>query len=81
MEMPVTYKQVRRRMSNIDNFLMKLDAGEVDLGRTCDRLRVEVRLTIPPGSTQADTVKSATEFTSWLLDHVQPVAVPVQIYR
>lgn len=81
LEMPTTFKQIRHRICNIDSFITKLDAGEVDMGRTCGRLRVEVRLSISHGATQADTLQAARQHLRWLLQHVQPVTVPVQQYR
>lgn len=80
LDNPKTYRQLRLRLTQIDNFLLDLGSGRIDTTRMVGRLRFEVRVSVLPEQTMDDTLTGAIEHAKWILQFVKPVAIPVQVY-
>ena len=80
-DVPYTYTQSRRRLSQVDNFLADVDSGRADRTYAVGRVRWEVRVNIQPGETQQQTIARATQAAESLLRCLRIRTVPWETYR
>ena len=80
LDMPRSYRQAKLRLSQIDNFMTKYDAGHVATDRAVGRIRWEVRVSFEAGTSRETVLNGAELHVRWLLQYANPVAVPLSVY-